>query len=81
MKLVIIITGLNTGGAQMMLLKVLERLGQRFSPHVISLTSIGEIVPAHSESWNPCRITRHAGGNTESSSNFQADTFSEETKT
>ena len=43
MKLVIIITGLNTGGAQMMLLKVLERLGQRFSPHVISLTSIGEI--------------------------------------
>jgi len=44
-KLVFIITGLSTGGAEMMLLKVLERLDARFSPHVISLTSLGEIGP------------------------------------
>ena len=41
-----IITGLSTGGAEMMLLKLLERLdAARFSPHVISLTSLGEIGP------------------------------------
>ena len=41
-----IITGLSTGGAEMMLLKVLERLDrQRFSPHVISLTSLGDLAP------------------------------------
>jgi glycosyltransferase involved in cell wall biosynthesis len=44
-KFVIIITGLTTGGAETMLLKVLERLDARFSPHVISLTSLGEIGP------------------------------------
>lgn len=44
-KLVLIITGLSTGGAEMMLLKVLERLDARFSPHVISLTTRGEIGP------------------------------------
>ena len=44
MKLAIVITGLSGGGAEMMLLKVLERLDRRrFSPHVISLTSRGEI--------------------------------------
>ncbi|OPY15555.1 MAG: putative glycosyltransferase EpsF [Syntrophus sp. PtaB.Bin001] len=44
MKIVLVITGLSTGGAEMMLLKVLERLNrQRFSPHVISLTTMGEI--------------------------------------
>lgn len=44
MKLAIVITGLTTGGAEMMLLKVLERLDRRrFSPHVISLTTKGEI--------------------------------------
>ena len=41
MKLVLIITGLNTGGAETMLLKLLERLDTRFSAHVISLTSLG----------------------------------------
>lgn len=42
MRIAFIITGLSTGGAEMMLLKVLERLDrQRFSPHVISLTSLG----------------------------------------
>ena len=41
-----IITGLSTGGAEMMLFKVLERLDrQRFSPHVISLTTLGDLAP------------------------------------
>ncbi|MHB1934963.1 MAG: glycosyltransferase family 4 protein [Acidobacteriaceae bacterium] len=43
MRIVFIITGLNTGGAEVMLLKVLERLDKRFSPHVISLSDVGEI--------------------------------------
>lgn len=43
-RIVFIITGLSTGGAEMMLLKVLERLDrQRFAPHVISLTTLGEL--------------------------------------
>ena len=46
MRIVFIITGLSIGGAEMMLLKVLERLNrQRFSPHVISLTTLGELAP------------------------------------
>ncbi|MBW8305998.1 MAG: glycosyltransferase [Thiobacillus sp.] len=46
MRIVFIITGLSTGGAEMMLLKVLERLDrQRFAPHVISLTTLGELAP------------------------------------
>ncbi|HQT31351.1 MAG: glycosyltransferase [Hydrogenophilales bacterium 17-64-65] len=45
-RIVFIITGLSTGGAEMMLLKVLERLDrQRFAPHVISLTTLGELAP------------------------------------
>lgn len=45
-KLVFVITGLATGGAEMMLLKLLERLDRtRFSPLVISLTTTGEIGP------------------------------------
>lgn len=44
-RILYIITGLSTGGAEMMLLKVLERLDARFSPHVISLTTLGEIGP------------------------------------
>lgn len=43
MKIVLIITGLNVGGAEKMLLKVLERVDARFSPHVISLCTLGEI--------------------------------------
>ena len=44
MKLVIIITGLSTGGAEMMLFKVLQYIDHRlFFPHVISLTTNGEI--------------------------------------
>lgn len=44
MRIVFIITGLSTGGAEMMLLKMLERLDrQRFAPHVISLTTLGEL--------------------------------------
>jgi glycosyltransferase involved in cell wall biosynthesis len=46
MRIVFIITGLSTGGAEMMLLKELERLDrQRFTPHVISLTTLGELAP------------------------------------
>lgn len=46
MKLVIIITGLSTGGAEMALLKLLERIDRgRFSPRVISLTTRGEVGP------------------------------------
>lgn len=45
-RIVFLITGLSTGGAEMMLLKVLERLDRkRFSPHVISLTTPGELAP------------------------------------
>lgn len=45
-RIVFIITGLSTGGAETMLLKLLERLDRnRFSPHVISLTALGEIGP------------------------------------
>jgi glycosyltransferase involved in cell wall biosynthesis len=43
-RIIFIITGLSTGGAEMMLLKVLARLDrQRFAPHVISLTTRGEL--------------------------------------
>lgn len=38
-----VITGLNVGGAEMMLLKLLERLPSEYSPHVVSLTDIGPI--------------------------------------
>lgn len=45
-RIALIITGLSTGGAEMMLIKVLERLDrQRFAPHVISLTTLGELGP------------------------------------
>jgi glycosyltransferase involved in cell wall biosynthesis len=41
---VFIITGLDTGGAETMLAKLLERLDRgRFEPHVISLTGKGEL--------------------------------------
>lgn len=44
--LCLIITGLSTGGAETMLLKLLEKLDRgRFSPEVISLTNLGEIGP------------------------------------
>lgn len=42
-RLVIVITGLRTGGAEMMLFKLLERLDPAWRPHVISLTDVGEI--------------------------------------
>lgn len=45
MKILFVVTGLSTGGAEMMLLRVLERLDKRFSPFVISLTTLGEIGP------------------------------------
>ena len=43
-RIVFIITGLSTGGAEMMLFKVLQRLDRRrFSPQVISLSTMGEL--------------------------------------
>ena len=43
-RIVFVITGLSTGGAETMLLKLLERIDRaRFEPHVISLTDEGEI--------------------------------------
>lgn len=45
-RLLYIITGLSTGGAEMMLFKVLERIDrQRFEPQVISLAPPGELAP------------------------------------
>jgi glycosyltransferase involved in cell wall biosynthesis len=44
MKVAIIISGLSTGGAEMMLLKLLQNIDrQRFAFHVVSLTTLGEI--------------------------------------
>lgn len=44
MRIVFIITSLTTGGAETMLLKLLERLDRkRFEPAVVSLTGFGEI--------------------------------------
>jgi glycosyltransferase involved in cell wall biosynthesis len=42
-KVVTIITGLDLGGAETMLLNLLERLDERFARHVISLTTVGVI--------------------------------------
>lgn len=43
MKIVHIITGLSTGGAEMMLLRLVERLRGEFHQHVISLTGHGPV--------------------------------------
>jgi glycosyltransferase involved in cell wall biosynthesis len=46
MKIVFIITGLNTGGAEITLLKLLSKIDRdRFSPFVISLTANGDLAP------------------------------------
>lgn len=46
MRVLYIITGLATGGAETMLLKLLERLDrERYAPLVISLTTMGDIGP------------------------------------
>ena len=46
MKIAIIITGLSAGGAETMLLRLLEHIDRnRFSFHVFSLTGLGEIGP------------------------------------
>jgi glycosyltransferase involved in cell wall biosynthesis len=46
MRIAFIITGLSTGGAEIMLLKLLQHLDRkRFEPHVISLTNLGEVGP------------------------------------
>jgi glycosyltransferase involved in cell wall biosynthesis len=46
MKICYVITGLGTGGAEGMLFRLLQHIDpQRFVPHVISLTSLGEYGP------------------------------------
>lgn len=43
-RVALVITGLSTGGAEMMLLKLLERIDRRrFELHVFSLTTMGEL--------------------------------------
>ena len=45
-KVVFVITGLSTGGAETMLLKLLKNMdGSRFAPTVISLTTMGQVGP------------------------------------
>lgn len=45
-KILFVITGLNTGGAEMMLLKILSKVDREiFSPEVVSLTDIGTVGP------------------------------------
>lgn len=45
-KILFVITGLKTGGAEIMLLKVLSKMDQEcFSPEVVSLTDIGTVGP------------------------------------
>lgn len=60
--LVFIITGLSTGGAETMLLKLLERLPRRFEPSVVSLTTTGEIGPRISALGIPVTALGMAGG-------------------
>lgn len=43
MRIVFIVTGLDTGGAEMMLLKLVSRLLPEFQTHVFSLSDVGEI--------------------------------------
>ncbi|MGH9959824.1 MAG: glycosyltransferase, partial [Pyrinomonadaceae bacterium] len=43
MKLVVIITGTDVGGAETMLEKLLTRLSPKFEPHVISMIPVGKI--------------------------------------
>jgi glycosyltransferase involved in cell wall biosynthesis len=42
-KVVTVISGLNVGGAEITLLKLLQRLDGRFQSHVVSLSTVGEI--------------------------------------
>lgn len=44
-RVLFIINGLSTGGAEMMLYALLKNLSQNFNPHVISLTSEGDLGP------------------------------------
>ena len=46
MKIAFVITGLSSGGAETMLLRLLERIDRtKFAPHVISLSTHGEMGP------------------------------------
>jgi glycosyltransferase involved in cell wall biosynthesis len=67
--LCLIITGLSTGGAETMLLKLLQNIDRTvFVPQVISLTDVGEIgtsiealgIPVHALGMKPGRLSPHA---------------------
>ena len=46
LRVMFIVTGLSTGGAEAMLLKLLEHIDRdKFKPHVVSLISMGEVGP------------------------------------
>ena len=63
MKVAIVITGLSTGGAETMLLKLLENIDRgRFAFHVISLTTLGEIGPRISSLGIPVEAMGMARG-------------------
>ncbi|MCD6679533.1 MAG: glycosyltransferase [Burkholderiaceae bacterium] len=56
MKVAFVITGLSTGGAETMLLKLLQHLDRRrFEPHVFSLTTEGEVGPRIADLRIPVR--------------------------
>lgn len=63
MRVLYIITGLGTGGAETMLLKLLERLDrERYTPMVISLTTIGDIGPRIAALGIPVQALEMASG-------------------
>ena len=63
MRLVFITTGLSTGGAEAMLLKLLENIDrQKFEPNVISLTSLGEVGPRIAKLGIPVQALAMAPG-------------------
>lgn len=63
MRVLYIITGLATGGAETMLLKLLERLDrERYEPMVISLTTVGDIGPRIAALGIPVRALDMAAG-------------------
>lgn len=57
-----VITGLRTGGAEQTLLRLLPRLDPRIEPHVLSLTSLGDLGPAFVEAGVPVEAMGMAPG-------------------
>lgn len=54
-KITFLITGLGTGGAELMLLRLIERLDRnRFGPSVVSMTDLGPVAKGFQEAEVPC---------------------------